>query len=102
MTQRLSPTDRKTKLLEAALAVAQRDGYDRMTRDAIAVKAGTSPALVSHSLGTMPQLRRTVMRAAVKQGVVAVIAQGLAVKDKHATGAPEALRKQAVELLAAA
>ena len=100
MAQRLTPTARKAEILDAALVVAARSGYDRMTRDDIAAQAKTSCGLVSHHLGTMPQLRRAVMRAAVTRGVLAVVARGLAVKDPQALKAPDTIKRQAAALLA--
>ena len=81
--------------MTAALAVAERDGYMRMTRDAIAAEADCSPGLVSAYLGTMPAMRRAIMRAAVTRKVLPVVAQGLAMRDKHAMGAPEGVRAAA-------
>jgi len=81
--------------MTAALAVAERDGYMRMTRDAIAAEADCSPGLVSAYLGTMPAMRRAIMRAAVTRKVLPVVAQGLAMRDKHAMDAPEAVRAAA-------
>lgn len=100
MAQRLTPTARKAEILDAALVVAARSGYDRMTRDDIAAQAKTSSGLVSHHLGTMPQLRRAVMRAAVSRELAAIVARGLALKDPQALKAPDALKRQAAALLA--
>lgn len=100
MTQRLTPAARKADLLDAALVVAMREGYDRMTRESIAAHAKASPGLVSHHLGTMPQLRRAVMRAAVVRGVAEIVARGLALKDPQALKAPPELKRKAASLLA--
>jgi AcrR family transcriptional regulator len=100
MATRLQPTARKSALLDAALVVAQRDGYDHMTREAIAAQYQVSPGLVSHHLGTMPQLRRAVMRAAVARGVLGIIARGLSLKDPQALRAPDDLKRKAAKLIA--
>lgn len=81
--------------------MAEKNGYTRVTRDEVAAHAQCSPALVSHYLGTMPDLRRDVMRAAVKRGILPVIAQGLAAKDRHALKASEELKKAALATLVA-
>jgi len=86
-------TDLET-ILTAALNVAEVKGYARMTRDCIAAAAGVSAGLVSLRLGTMVELRRAVMRAAVKRRNVSVVAQGLAVGDVHAQRADAALRAE--------
>lgn len=98
---RLKPTDRKTQILDAALAVAEKRGYAHVTRDEIAVEAGCAPALVSHYLGTMQNTRRDIMRAAIRNRVLPVIAQGLAAQDPHAKKAPDELKQAALDSLAA-
>ena len=86
-------TDLET-VLTAALSVAEVKGYARMTRECIAVAAAVSPALVSLRLGTMVELRRAVMRAAVKRRNIAVVAQGLAAGDPHAQRADASLKAE--------
>ena len=82
-------------LIDSALEVAKTEGYTRMTRDQIAAQAGCSTGIVSKYLGTMPAMRRTIMRAAVHGGVHAVIVQGLAVRDPHAMAASDTDKRQA-------
>lgn len=97
--KRLNPTDRKPLLVDAAVAAATAHGYRRMTRDHIAAEANVSPGLVSLYLGTMPNVRRVVMREAVRRGVVSIVAEGLAERDKQALKAPPALKSEAATLL---
>jgi AcrR family transcriptional regulator len=97
VTAHRTPELRTAQLIDVALALAATDGLRQLTRERIAQTAGVSPALVSARLGTMEQLRRSVMRAAVRQRVVPVVAEGLAVRDKHAQAADEELRALAAE-----
>ena len=101
MHQRLRPEVRHDQILTAALKLAARTHYSRITRDGIAEKAKCSTGLVTKYFTTMPQLRRAVMRAAVVRGVVPVIAQGIAAKDRHAMKVTGTVRKEALALLAA-
>lgn len=84
-------------LLSAALKLASVKGYNRITRDEIAQAAGVSPALVSARLGTMDAMRRSVMRAAIRERVLPVVAQGIVARDKHALAADIELRVAAME-----
>lgn len=93
MTKRSDPAARTAELLKVALNLAAAEGWRTLTRDRIAVVAGVSPGLVSARLGTMDALKRSVMRAAVRDRVVAVVAEGLLVGDKHARKADSALRE---------
>jgi|SRR5690554_4203150 len=96
---RLKPEERRERILSAALELARRDGYQHIKREDVAELAGTSLALVSHYFGTMPQLKRDVMRAAVRLRDAAVVAQGLAARDAHAQKADDTLKRAALEAL---
>lgn len=97
MTKRQDPAVRTEQLLAAALRVAASTGWRQMTREGIAEAAGVSPALVSVRLGTMDALRRSVMRAAIKQRVLPIVAEGLVARDRHALAADDELRRAAME-----
>lgn len=101
MKQRSRPEVRRDQILAAALTLAAANGYKHITREGVAVRAECSPGLVTHYFSTMAQLKRAVMRAAVTQCVVAVVAQGLADRDPHARKAPAALKAQALSSLSA-
>lgn len=88
----MNPTDRTRELLAVALKLAAAEGWRSLTRDGIARAAGVSYALVTHRLGSMDAIRRSVMRAAVRERCVAVVAQGLAVRDRQAMRADDELR----------
>ena len=90
---------RKADILAAALKVAEETNYAHMTRQQVANVSGVSGPLVQHYFGTMTQLRRDVMRKAVRDGVLIVIAQGLVAGDKHAQGAREVHKVAALELV---
>lgn len=89
---RLEPKERTEHLLDAALRLAERSGWQALTRDAIATEAGVSFTLVTHRLGTMDAIRRSVMRHAVVKRCVPVVAQGLALGDAHARRADDELK----------
>lgn len=87
----------KDDLLDAALKVARKVGYKRMTREEIAECAGCSSGQVSHLLGTMVQLRRTVLRAALYREDLPILAQALIAKDPHVRAIAPALKRAALE-----
>jgi AcrR family transcriptional regulator len=90
---------RRDQILDAALALARKGNYMNITRDRIALQAGVSPGTVSGYFGTMPNLRRDIMRAAIRAGAVEVVAQGLANRDKQALKAPAELKAAAAALM---
>lgn len=99
MSNRLEPKQRSAQILDAAIEVAVKHGYQNIQRKTVADAAGVAESLVSKYFGTMPDLKRDVMRAAIRTRCLAVIAQGLAMKDRHALKAPEELRQQALATL---
>lgn len=101
-TNRMAPSEREIAVLAAALRVAERLGYDRCKREDIAKEAGISAGLVTKRLGTMVMMRRKLMRTAVKEGNLVIIAQGLAARDPQALKASEELRAAAARKLAKA
>lgn len=99
---RMSRRARHDDIMAAALRVATDVGYNRITRDDIALAAGCSPALISEIFGTMVCLRRAMVRAAVANHVLPVVAQALALRDPHALRAPAELRELAAASLTGA
>lgn len=91
--QRLPKSERRAELLDAAIKVAERIGADRVTHDLVAVEASVTRTLVIHYFGTATQLRRDIMRAAVKKRIVGIVARGIALRDGHALKADDALRE---------
>ena len=89
---------RKEQILSVAVRLSKDVGYTKITRQHIADDIGISISAIT-TYFTMTQLRKQIMRRAVHGGVVEIIGQGLANKDKHAEKASEDLKKKAVELL---
>ena len=99
---KLEARARVAQILKAALELCGEGAhYVRITRDEIAKKAGIPSSLVAYHCGTMADLRRDIMREAVRVENLAVIAQGLAARDRHALKADEALRRRALDSLTA-
>lgn len=103
MTQntRLQPKARTEQLLDVALQLAAKHGLAHITRMQIATAADVSPALVSARLGTMEDMRRSVMRRAIKTETLPVIAAGLLARNTYALKAPEELRQRAIASISA-
>ena len=96
---KMHPSDRIAQILDAALVVASKVGYARLTREDIAKRADVPASLISYHLGTMPALRRKIMREAIRTECLPVVAQGLAIRDRFALKAPADLRARAVASL---
>lgn len=100
MPQHKTPAERTAEIIDAALKLAAKCGYQNVTRGAIADSLGISEALVSYHVGTMPNLRRTMVRAAIARPVLRVLGQAVAADDIHARKAAPELRQKALASLA--
>lgn len=99
MATHQTPTERKKQILDVAIGQAREVGYQNVTRENIAKAAGISTGLVSKYFATMTQLKRALMRAAINQNELKILAQGLASNDPNAVKAPDELKKQAINAL---
>lgn len=91
--------ERRAELLNAAIQLAETVGADKVTHAAVAAAVGVTHQLVVHYFGTVVALRRDIMRAAVKQRLVPIVARGIALRDSHALRADEGLRAECAAYL---
>ena len=96
MTKRMKPAQRREEILQAAMSVARRLGYKSMRRCDVAKEAGVTDALVSNYWGTITQLQRGVMRKAIADDDLELIAQGVVAKDRHVAKLSERRKRHAL------
>lgn len=96
---KLEARQRIAQILAAALELAPKVGYQKLTREAVAQRLGIPPSLIPYHMGTMAEFRRQVMREAVRVECLPVIAQGIAASDRHALKASPELRARALQSL---
>ena len=79
------------KLLEVAITLSEKHGYDKITRDQISAAGGVSTGTVTNTLGTMKQMRRKIIRHATRTGNNVIIAQAIVNREPYASKlSPEA------------
>lgn len=74
----------KHELLAVAVSLAEKHGYDKITREQISTEAKVSPGTVSNVLGTMAQMRKDVVRHAVRTNNLIIQAQAIINKEPYA------------------
>jgi AcrR family transcriptional regulator len=89
----------KAVLLDHALRLSQTHGYNKLTRVQLAKVANVSEGQVSKLFGTMVQLRRAIMSAAVARNDLIIIAQGIACGEPKAVGLSPDVKRAALEAL---
>lgn len=75
---KLHATERQAEILTAALKLAVKIGYTKVTREAVGKAAGIDASLVSYHFGAMPQFKRRLLREAIERECLPVIAQAAA------------------------
>jgi AcrR family transcriptional regulator len=100
MARPANPDFTKKELTRVALQVAERVGFASFRMADVAEAAGCGYGTVTLRFGTVTKLRTSIMRAAVKERCLAVIATGIAMKHPAALGAPKPLKDAALATLA--
>lgn len=67
----------KEHILDTAYKMAQRDGFTTITRDGVAAEAGVAMGTVNTYFGVMDALRDEVVRRAIDDKDLAILAQAL-------------------------
>lgn len=97
---RANPELRKDHILNIAVTMAKVSGYNKITRDKIAESAGVSMGLVTRYFGTMVQLRRDIVRMAVRNEILEVVAQAVISNDPHVKKIDADLKERALKAVA--
>jgi AcrR family transcriptional regulator len=92
-------TVRIDEILTAALKLSEKHGYSNITREQVATAARCSVGLVSKRMGTMDNLRRSIVSAAINQENLVILAQALVNNHPKALRAPQELRHRAAAVL---
>lgn len=98
--KRMTPKDRTAAILSAAITVAAAGGLNNMRLTQVAQEAGCSHALVVQYYATMTQLRRAVVRHAIKNNLWKIIGSAVAAGDPTAAKLDTATQKKALAYLA--
>lgn len=91
---------RNSKVLEAAIAEASECGYQFITREAVALRAGVSAGGVNNAFGTMLELKRAVLRTAIERRILRIVADGIAMGSPVVADLPPEFRQEALSTLA--
>jgi AcrR family transcriptional regulator len=89
----------KQKILDAAVKLADRHGFRKVSKEKIAKEVGCPVGSINYYWGTVFKLDHAVMKHAVSTKNVRIVARGLATRHPVALRAPFALRQQAAKIL---
>lgn len=88
--------NRDERILNAAIELAEADSFQWITREAVAERAGVSPATVSNAFGTVADLKRAVLSAAIERRLLPIIAEGWGARHPIIMDAPKELLREAL------
>lgn len=101
--ERMSNEERREQLLNGALRIIRRDGWEAVTRDAVASECKVAVGTVNFSYGTIDELRNAVYRYAIEnhgdEDMLRVLAAGLVAGNDVAKSAPIEVKQSAFALM---
>lgn len=97
--QRVQKQLRIDHILNRATQLAQRNGYQQITREDVADAAQVSPSLISFHFHSMEHLRNEILRKAVAEENLKIVAQGLVTGHAVALKAPLRIKKAAAQFI---
>lgn len=86
----------KLKLLNAALVVAEREGYHSVKLSDVAIEAGVVNGTVVHHFLNLKVLKREVIKFAIAAKSYIVISQLITANDSHVKSISKQLRSEAL------
>lgn len=89
----------REQIIVSGLMLLCEQGLLGVTRNAVAEKAGVSPALVSHYMGTITQFRDLLVQVAIDREVSGAVAHALAAMHPVALAAPQEVKTKAIRHL---
>lgn len=96
-TKRCKPSVRKDEVITAALDLASRTHFDKLSQRTVADHVGIKGPAVQYHFGTMTQLKNEVVRAAIKRRVLRVVAQAIVAGHPQARKIDDELKRAAFE-----
>lgn len=97
--RRETPTIRREEILNAAIELAVKIGYQNITRDGVALAANISSGLVTIYFSPIQELKNAVMKSAIEKEILSIIAQGMSLGDTQAQAITPELKQRVLEFL---
>lgn len=93
------PKMRRNQILKAAVELAAELGYHKIRRFEVAKQAKVSSGLINFHFRTMEELKKSVMKYAIKNKNLKIIAQGIVLQDPQVLKLPDDVKQSAVKYL---
>ena len=90
---------RREFLLKAGVKAAQEIGFNNLTRKIVAQHASVSPSLFQYYFKTIENFKNSLMRYAVENQILEIIAYGIATGHSEVSTLPKHLKLKAISSL---
>ena len=90
---------RKIEILDAAVKLSTRIGYQMITRELVASEAKTSCGLITFYFENMDSLKAAIIRAAIDREILPLIAQALSLGDTQTKTIDKKLKDKVLKYL---
>jgi len=94
---RMSAKQRKEQFIKTGLDLAARGHYLTVRGQNVTDKVGVSTGLLQNYFATLLHFRKAIVRKAIKDGQLQVIAQAMGARDPLVKRCPEHLKRAALE-----
>lgn len=92
--KRSDPEARKQQILNSAIILSKRIGYNRITRDSIAARIRIASSLVAAYFPLMNDLREALVQYAIETESLEIIAQAIVFDDPQAHSISPRLKRK--------
>jgi len=95
----VQPNQTRDNIIRAAVSLATQRGLAGISAGAVAEKTGIAKSTVFHHFSSMSKILDEVMRVAVRDSLVRIVADGLLRNHRVARAAPQDLKAKAAKTL---
>lgn len=92
-------SNKREEILNTAVELARKEHFRKVSREAIAKRLNVSNTLISYYFKNKAELVNAIMEKAIKEEILEIICQGLAVQNKIAQQCPHRLKWKAAKSL---
>lgn len=96
---RKNPGDRRREILNFGIKIAKKCGYKKITMQKVSKKLGISPPLMHHYFNNVEELKNEIIKEALENGIVEIIAQLMVFKDARVNNISDTTKKQAIDFI---
>lgn len=96
---RMNPLARKEQILNTAINLSLENGYRQLTRRSIANRMQCASALINHYFNGIEELKKIVLKTAIEQEIIPIIADNYIGWGRETAELPQHLKEKVIRYL---